>query len=466
MSKYSYHKTNFENDNTKLFNTLYNNVLKQLNRKLSDNEKTQIENFISKIDPDLLQKNKENTIKLMSKTLINEFKLYDCKNLNNDYDDSQQILKNTIGTTSESSSSHGIYESPAYLAKLSEDKKKRIYDENLGKEKRKSEKKIIEESDQEIITQLENNNNQSIKSRGQSIKNDNKTILDTDPKAIARIINPKSQYKKAYCLLDTRYRSEVGTNNLNNSISKFTWDFNLNSQPSDNNSSVNVIGNMRDIISLRIYPFRIPYTKLLDNKYKRVSVLIDEFTSQAFVAHEQRKFHFILESDIDSDFINLSTDKFNDGYFYFEKPIVSLETISLTFANPLEQISFNFDRCHYTVDNFSIAPLTKITTYAYNNIDIIPNNLQSGDMVYFSGYKTGDINSNLQKSRNIDDSLQKIINNKEGHIINVIDKCNFSINVDTSLIQNPLDSVFSNVYFGSSRIFIPIEIEYIQPNAS
>jgi hypothetical protein len=442
MSKFLYHSTNFKRDiNTnELRDTIINNVSSGLNRALHQNEYNQVINFIGKVDPDLLSnKYKENTIKLMSKTLIDEFKKYDGKNAT--YEDSQQMIRNVIGISSESGTSHGIYDNPNFYKSLNVDKQ--LDNHNLKEMN---------------PTQIQSNNSEILNKSKLSDLFGIKTSEE-----MVRVLNPVSLYKKNYFILDSRYRSGDGSNNLSNVIDKYIWDFNLNSQPNDNNSSVNVIGNMRDIIAMRIYPFRIPYTSLLDNKYKRISVLIDEMSSQAFVAHEQRKFHFMLETNIDSNFLNLSTDKFNDGHFYFEKPITTLEKISISFGNPLEQVNFNLDRCNYKVDNISIAPLTKITTFYTNNIDLFSHNLSNGDKVYLSGYRVGLVDPILSEQVQINNKIQQDINNVNGYVINIIDNNNFSINLDTSLIQNPLNIVFSNVYFGSSRIFIPMEITYIMP---
>ena len=42
-------------------------------------------------------------------------------------------------------------------------------------------------------------------------------------------------------------------------------------------------GKIRDIIGIRIYPFRIPYIELGDNKYSRISILVKEFQTQSFI---------------------------------------------------------------------------------------------------------------------------------------------------------------------------------------
>ena len=84
-----------------------------------------------------------------------------------------------------------------------------------------------------------------------------------------RLLNPGSLLRKIYLMLDSRYRV-LGTDGP---ISEFKWNYILQSAVSTQ-GSVNLIGNVRDIVALRTYPFRIPYVASADNKYARVSVLI------------------------------------------------------------------------------------------------------------------------------------------------------------------------------------------------
>lgn len=440
MSKFLYNPDNYDrNTNTpELFDTIARTVSTTIKRNITENELRQIKNFIDKVDPVLIQRNKQNTINIMVKNIVSEFSKFDKfgKCINSDIVDTHVLLNDTIGISSESSTAHGIYDDPNFYKQV-EDKKnteKRINDKNQNS---------INEKKTYSISQTTIN---------QSSLTDLLGIKTSEQ--MTRVLNPKSLYRKNYFILDSRYRS------VNTSTNKLSWDFNLNTQPNDSNS-VNIIGNLRDIIALKIYSFRLPYSKTLDNKYKRISILIDELSSQSFVAHEQRNFHFVLETDIDSSFINVNTLQFNEGYFRFEKPITTLDKITLSIANPLEPVYFDTDRCGYLVDNFSMTPLTKITTYLNNKLFI--NGLLPGDLVYFSNYETGKIDPVLVEETQIDNNIKNSINSINGFEISILDHYSFTINLDTALIQNPIEKVFYDVFFGSKRIFIPFEVEYIQP---
>jgi hypothetical protein len=269
---------------------------------------------------------------------------------------------------------------------------------------------------------------------------------------LSKKVNVKKIPKKNYILLDSRYRVDNAPNN----IKKFTWSFNIGQQQSSD-GSVNVVGNIRDIVAMRVYPCRIPYIASADNKYARVSMLIEEMESQAFIAHETRKFHYMFESKINGDFIDLVTDKFNDGWFHFEKPITSPNALSITFGSPLEQIVFERDRDWCGIDYFGITPLTQITTE--NN-----HNLNNGDSVYFSLFTVVPITDPALKTLNdINNTISADINRKSGFIVSVIDATNFSIDYDSKDMQSPTPNVRFRVFYGSKRVFIPIELTYMKP---
>ena len=165
----------------------------------------------------------------------------------------------------------------------------------------------------------------------------------------------------------------------------------------------------------------------------------------------------MLNSTIDSEFINLDADVYN-GYFWFEKPITTLDTLTISFGNPLEQIIFERDRDFCSFDYFIITPLSQITTEKNHN-------LANGDRVYFDNFDVGFVNPILVNQKAINDELKTIINRDSGHLVTVLTPTTFSIPVDSSLIQNPIANLRVRVFFGSKRIFVPIELIYIQPSS-
>ena len=406
MSKYHSSNNRREIINTSFYNVIFQGVIEKIKRQMTSLEKDKTVTFINDMDPDLFKPElKTKTVTIMIKTLSDEFVKYDCK-MRNDSNDIQEELRRTIGTTSESNTSQNVYSDPNYAKTL--------------------------------LLKEESQNQQPLKF--------------SDPVKMARVFNPESFFRKNYIVLDSRYR--IIDNN--GSINSFKWVYNLGSQISTQ-GGVSAIGNVREIIAMKVYPFRIPYVESADNKYSRISVLLNNFSAQAFISNENRKFHFMLQSQIDSDFIDLNTDNFNDGCYQFENPVTTANTIEVSFGSPLSPILFDNDRDACLIDYFSITPLTKITT-------TLKHNLANGNQVYFSNFTVGIVNPLLTIQQSINEAIKNNINKTEGFLITVIDDYSFSIDYDSSAIQNPVARTF-DVYYGSKRIFMPIEFTFIMPES-
>ena len=426
------YETHYQNNNyPREFNTdefykkIIKNVISVIGRPLIKTEIDETINFIKKIDPSLLAPlYQAKTIKIVVDTLVDEFKSFKCNNPQ--YSNIQQNLRETIGKTSEQDTVYSIYDNPT-----------------------PSKNNTVPPS---------KNNTVSPSNTTTQPSNISNLLGITSSNDAARVLNPNSFLRKNYIMLDSRYRDLTGTNS--DGITAFSWNYVLQSV-SMAQGTVNIVGNVRDIVSLRIYPSRIPYVLSADNKYSRISILITELSSQSFISHEKRNFHFMLRSVIDDNFINLDTHDYNDGYFYFEKPITTLNRLTLTFGSPLEPVVFDKDRDICTIDYFSIQPLTKITTGSASSPT--PHNLINGDTVYFTYFKTGYIDPVLVSAILIDETIVNNINRLSGWIITVIDDFSFSIIYDTSTIQSPISLLEFNVYYGSKRMFIPIELTYIMP---
>jgi hypothetical protein len=450
MDKYLYHSANYKrpyNDDA-FYNKIIVRVEKKMNRRMRDPEISETVSFIKNLDPGVLAPEyKDKTINIMVNTLASEFEKYDCTK--SDYVDSQQILREKIGVSSESGTGHGIYDDPNFYNNVSQTNLSEPVDSFAGPD-------IPNAKTEVVVSQPA----APTKSREQ-LDLQNLLGMRTSEEAV-RVLNPAALHRKNYLMLDSRYR--ILTSNDTNGIQQFSWNYILKSQI-EGQGSVNIIGNVRDIIAIRVYPFRIPYVESADNKYSRVSVFIEELAAQSFLAHEDRKFHFMLKSEIDSDFINLETDKYNDGFFHFEKPITTLNTLTISFGSPLEKITFENDRGWCGIDYFSLAPLTLITTYDSNAIPstTLNHNLTNGDRVYFELFNAGAINPLLVQQVKINDNIISGMNKTDGFLITVVNPTQFSIAFDTSLIQNPTSEIRFRVFFGSKRIFLPIELTYIMP---
>lgn len=153
------------------------------------------------------------------------------------------------------------------------------------------------------------------------------------------LFNPESLYQHFYVVLDSDYRDTTSENPA--SITSFTWKY----APTQDVGMgfCNSVGVIKDIIGMRMYQPRVPYLAGMNTSAKRVSVLIQEFSAQAFICENGRRFHFLLRPDFATagTDIELSTEDYNDGIFSFRKPITEFNTLTVSFGDPLELLSFS-----------------------------------------------------------------------------------------------------------------------------
>lgn len=225
-------------------------------------------------------------------------------------------------------------------------------------------------------------------------------------------LNKSKMIKSTYLLLDSRYR-----NIENDGTEYFKW-CNINNACTSQ-GSVNYIGEMQDIISIKLMQFRLPLAKNVNNIYKRVTVLIHELGSQACVAHEGRKFHFMCMPCRDNPspgWLELCADDHCKGEYKFAKPITILDNITISFGSPLDIIKFDPDRGQGRIISYDT-----ITT-----IDFKTNhNLSTNDVIYITDFNT--INPG-------DSCVINNMNNPQGLTATVISPNTITVPVNSSSI--------------------------------
>lgn len=258
--------------------------------------------------------------------------------------------------------------------------------------------------------------------------------------SVIAALNPSGATRKNYILFDTRYRSQD-----TDGVTSFGWNFLSNSNV-NTPGAINSLGDVKNVTAIKVYPIKIPYMDVLvNNSYNRVTMLINEFSGQAFIGQEGRKFHFIFESEVDENMIKLTPLPHPTGIFEFAKPISSIDTLTLTFGMPLESVTFDPDRGAATVQYTNPAQFTMT-----NNM---PHNLQTGDQVYISGFTS---NNTV-----VDYTAINVVNAINGYNVYVVDPFTFQIQVDLTTITAPIANIVVSVYFGSKRIYIPMELWYM-----
>ena len=225
------------------------------------------------------------------------------------------------------------------------------------------------------------------------------------------VLNPDAVKKTAYIFLDSRYR--VLDNDGRASI---RWNFTNNA--STIQGSVNYLGDIQNIVSMRIAPFKLPYTVQADNEYKKITMYIQEFSAQSIVAHENRKFHFICDLEANDRFIDVKAKRDESDLYVFKNPISRLDTITISFGSPLQPIVLDLDRRNMKTVSYD-------TVITFETTDT--HNLETGDMVYISGFSTA--------NPDYDINLISKVNNVDGISVTYINDSRISIAVDCSSIK-------------------------------
>jgi hypothetical protein len=158
----------------------------------------------------------------------------------------------------------------------------------------------------------------------------------------------KEEMKKAYLSLDSRYAQ------FNPACTEMQWVVSYCQQDKQNAALMNTpIKNVKRVRCASIVTRN--YTTALE----RASIFIKEFSAQSFILPNGRRFHFLAAPNYLQNPINVSDrsfkeadyyyvadytmykkcelllgHKFNDGVYNFDKPVTTLNTITMSIADP------------------------------------------------------------------------------------------------------------------------------------
>jgi hypothetical protein len=259
---------------------------------------------------------------------------------------------------------------------------------------------------------------------------------NNDIYSVQRIINPTALYTKTQILLDSRWRSQD-----TDGTTLFRWSF--SNTVAAKLGTFNTTSPIRDIIAIKVLPFKIPYSASAENPTKNITMYYNEFSNQCVIAQENRKYHHWLDYVKEDDWLSLDATKYNKGNYFFDKPITTLDTLTVSFGSPLQIIQFDIDRMNavFTEDNPTILTFPSA------------HNLDNGNTIYFTDFST--------TNPVADAVLISAINSNFGHEVIRINSTQVSIAISTVGINGVMNSPIA--YFGDKRIFIPLEITYIKP---
>jgi hypothetical protein len=255
-----------------------------------------------------------------------------------------------------------------------------------------------------------------------------------------RMLRTIQDVYSAYVLLDSRYRKIQGV--IGNPITRYTWEYTPTIYTES--GTTNSVSRIQDVLYMQIQPFYIPYTPAADNVYRRVSMLVDEFSALAVVAHENRRYHYMLQSERDGNRIRLDPPSTDEGKYRFSTPINRVDQLTISFGAPLTSIVFEPDRF-----NITIAPINPLETHL-----VFPqaHNMTNGEIVILSGYTTG--------AALADEAKINIINQLDGHVVNVVNATTLSIAINLTLITLPVPTPLVECYITTRRMLIPLRLVY------
>lgn len=268
---------------------------------------------------------------------------------------------------------------------------------------------------------------------------------------LQRALHPQIQYTKNYIILDSKNR--VPSTNLQ----QMQWLY--LSDALFQQGTVNTKGQVRDLIGMRIYPIRAAQNFGLSGQYSPTfTILFEEFKAQSFIGQQRRNFHFMLRQTPNPvvppgvpAVAQQELTPMNDGYFWFRKPFTTINTITISLANPLVVINVPVAQQILYTQYFTYAVVTTIS---------VP---------YATGYSSGNtvVISNFTTDNPVGDAaVIAIMNDPNGHIITVLDSSTFTIPVNTSTITPLTTSRPFYITNESLRVIIPLELIYIAPDSN
>jgi len=275
--------------------------------------------------------------------------------------------------------------------------------------------------------------NSTKKPESVDIKEYLKTAIDDD-------ISVNGSIRKAYFLLDRKYQSRI-----HNKENKFTWA--LSYLQSSNKNSVVTKAPMKNIRSVHMYPFRFPETPNAMTFARRISVSIEELGSHGFTSvYKNNQFQFLFDAVVETEDNGVDNIKLLDSRdptdHTFYANVQYLESITLTFGNPINKLILHTDRLIGTITSVGIQTVIEFTE---------PHLLTVGDVVSVENFST---------TNPVKDSTQiNLINGENGLVISSLTDKTITLDVNLSGIVGVIDKTYE-VYFESRRFMIPIEFSY------
>jgi hypothetical protein len=248
---------------------------------------------------------------------------------------------------------------------------------------------------------------------------------------LLRLISPDKVKAYASVVLCSEYRLLDA-----NSSALFKWNYSNSVTPGQ--GMFNSTHNIRNITGLRVSDLRLPLVEGLNGDSGRISLLFHEFSSVGAIT-PKRNWQFLFAAERDGNYVNLTSEGFQEHFFQFATPIPSISSLTVSFGNPFQQINFDADRMSCQVN---IGTTTEFICPSEHK-------LTTGDIVFIQLF---------QPSSNRHSFLANSVNSTSGHDIVRVSDTLFSIDVDsTELLQSGSGTVTtmtgSPIVLGTGTLF-------------
>lgn len=181
---------------------------------------------------------------------------------------------------------------------------------------------------------------------------------------IQKKINPSSLYESNYIVLNT---SNYGYANVD--FTKISWNLMETAIVAPGVVNTAPISNL---VCMRVFPIKFSMTNGFLPLYNMYNLLVDELETQAFIGYNNRKYHFVLYGNLTQfgpnaslGYFEMSPTKDNGkGYFWFDPPITTLKTFTISFGTYLgvQPINAGISYCYIGFTNpVQISPTNNLT---------------------------------------------------------------------------------------------------------
>lgn len=271
------------------------------------------------------------------------------------------------------------------------------------------------------------------------------TIFGTrDSVKLRKLLNPGSFIRKAYIILDRRYQTRINDDN-----SRFKWNLSYHGGVDIDNTIVTRAA-LKNIVGMKMYPFRFPNTDNTITFPMRLSVNVEEIGSQSFIMPgSNRRCQFLFSVTREGNVGSMEPYQLNDvgenmTEFRFYTAIKYLESITLTFGNPFLKLTLDPDILPATI---SAAGVQTLLTFSQ------PHFALDGELIYIEGFLTDNTSADYVEI--------ELMNNKFGWEIASSTSTTLTIDVDISSLTGSIINNPYNIYLDGKRFAIPIELYYL-----